>query len=169
MAQQLHDATRRSDVDDGILNFLPLMDGVRYGTFDLRLPLTFKLAEPDKPEMKDNKKRGGGSGQNDSAGGETENKKKKQKSVRSPNDDQPEQFKMRAGKTWATTFTNKNVQAHVQWGSGDDTTKMCPRWFIAGYCFENCFHKTSHVKANEIPADKLANFKTFLDGIRNGS
>jgi hypothetical protein len=161
--------TDRSEVDDAILNFLPLIDGVRYGTFDLRLPLTFKLAEPDKPEAKDNRKRGGGGGQNETAGGENENKKKKQKSVRTLNDHQPEQLKMRAGEIWATTFANKNIQARVQWGTGEDTTKMCPRWFIAGYCFENCFHKNSHVKANEIPADKLVDFKTFLDGIRNGS
>jgi hypothetical protein len=94
---------------------------------------------------------------------------KRKEAVRIINENQPEQFKMRAGEAWATTFANKNIQARVQWGTGDDTTKMCPRWFIAGYCFENCFHKASHVKANEIPADKLASFKTFLDGARTGS
>jgi hypothetical protein len=45
---------------------------------------------------------------------------------------------------------------------------MCPRWFIAGYCFDNCYHKASHVTADEVPADKAAAFKTFLDNIRGG-
>ena len=51
----------RTDVEDGILNFIPLIDMVRFGTFDLRLPLTFKL-EVEKSESPKAKKRAGGVG-----------------------------------------------------------------------------------------------------------
>lgn len=71
---------------------------------------------------------------------------------------------MKQGKMWATTFTNKNVTSRVAWEG--EYIKMCPRWFIAGYCFDNCFYKSSHMKADEVPPEKLTAFKSFLDNIR---
>ena len=162
--------TTRTAVDDGILNFLPLIDTIRYGTFDLRLPLTFvKEQEKPAPSAKSNKRPnggggGGGGGDADDGAGADGTQKKKKKSAKIINEHQPEQFKMRTGETWATNFANKGVQNQVPWDA--DTIKMCPRWFIAGYCFDNCYHKTSHVKDTEIPTDKLAAFKSFLDGLR---
>ena len=88
---------------------------------------------------------------------------KRKKSEKVTNKHQPEQFKMKTGETWQTTFAHKDVRNRVPW-EGD--VKMCPRWFIGGYCFANCFHKSSHVKDTDIPADKLAAFKSFLDNIR---
>ena len=32
---------------------------------------------------------------------------------------------------------------------------MCPRWLLQKYCFNNCKHKDSHVKVDEIPDDKV--------------
>ena len=159
----------RTEVDDGILNFLPLVDSVRYATFELRLPLTFTIKEQERAQgVKTNNKRpngggGGGGGDPDDAATTGNPKKKKKQNNRVTNKHQPEQFKMRTGETWATHFTNKNVNQRVPW---DAEAKMCPRWFIAGYCFDNCFHKSSHVKADDIPAEKSTAFKSFLDNIR---
>lgn len=158
----------RTEVDDSVLNFLPLVNSVRYGTFELRLPLTFKTKEQDRaPTAKANNKRphGGGNGSGDTAddAAAAGNPKKKKKGTKVTNEHQPDQFKMRTGETWATHFANKNVNQRVPW---DSEAKMCPRWFIAGYCFDNCYHKSSHVKADDIPAEKLTEFKSFLDNIR---
>lgn len=71
---------------------------------------------------------------------------------------------MKPGETWQTTFAHKDVRNRVPWEGAD--IKMCPRWFIGGYCFLNCHHKSSHVKDTEVPPNKLAAFKTFLDNIR---
>lgn len=157
----------RQDIDDGILNFLPLIDSVRYGIFDLRLPLTFKLSDAESPDDPKNNKRGGGGGQGDAATGNPQKKKKQKGEPRIENAHQPEQFKMKTGETWASNFANKNVQSRVPWGDGN--TKMCPRWFIAGFCFDNCYHKNSHVKSDEVPPEKLTAFKTFLDNIRGSN
>jgi hypothetical protein len=126
--------TTRTAVDDGILNFLPLVDTIRYSTFDLRLPLTFiKEQEKPTPSTKSNKCQNGGGGgggggdPDDGAGGDGTQKKKK-KSAKIINEHQPEQFKMRNGETWATNFANKCVQNQVPWDA--DMIKMCPRWFI---------------------------------------
>ena len=158
----------RTDVEDSILNFTPLIDTVRLGIFDLRLPLTFKI-ETEKTETppKENKRAGGGGSQQETSETSSSKKKKQKTAPRIVNSHQPEQFKIRPGETWATHYANKNVQSRVQWGS-DETVRMCPRWFIAGYCFDNCYHKASHVTADEVPADKAAAFKTFLDNIRGG-
>ena len=162
----------RTDVDDSTLNFLPLVESVRFGTFDLRLPLTFKEPKTE-PVTKHNKRTGnggGGGGDDDQATtGNSQKKKRKSDNERIVNENQPEQFKMKQGETWATHFANKNVQSRVPWGDSESSNvKMCPRWFIAGHCFKNCYHKTSHVKADEVPTDKSTAFKTFLDNIRNG-
>ena len=160
----------RTDVEDGILNFIPLIDMVRFGTFDLRLPLTFKLEVEKSESPKANKRAGGVGGQQEGTGGnKNNNKKQKQSEPRIPNSTQPEQFKMRTGETWPTTFANKNIQGRVQWDANDETIKMCPRWFTGGYCFANCHHKSSHVTADEIPADKMSAYKAFIDNIRGGN
>lgn len=158
--------TTRTKVDDSVLNFIPLVDSIRFSNFDLRLPLTFTKAQDKSTEAKTTNKRKGGSG---SSGGDqdnsnAENAKKKKKGNKVPNTDQPDQFKMRTGETWQTHFANKNIDKRVPWGVGD--VKMCPRWFIGGYCFDNCFHKASHVNADDIPAEKATAFKSFLETIR---
>ena len=160
--------TTRSEVDDGILNFTPLVDSIRFSNFDLRLPLTFTTVQDKPTEAKSSNKRKGGSGGSGGSGGDQENsnensKKKKKGGNKVNNTHQPDQFKMRMGETWQTHFANKNVDKRVTW-EGD--AKMCPRWFIGGYCFDNCFHKSSHVNADDIPAEKAAAFKSFLDTIR---
>ena len=163
--------TTRTAVDDSILNFLPLVNTVCYGTFELRLPLTF-AKEQDKaaPSAKPNKRPnggggGGGGGDPDDAPVGDGSARKKRKSVRVTNEHQPDQFKMRTGESWAANFANKGVQNRVPWGDVE-TIKMCPRWFIGGFCFDNCHHKSSHVKDTEIPPDKFTAFKSFLDGLR---
>lgn len=168
MVRKLHDTQCPTDIEDSILNFIPLTDMVRFGTFDLRLPLTFKL-EVEKTETPKGNKRagGGGGGQQDTPGGNK--KKQKQGETKTPNTHQPEQFKMRTGETWPTTFANKNIQGRVQWDTDDETIKMCPRWFTGGYCFPNCHHKSSHVKADKIPVDKFAAYKSFLEHTRTGN
>ena len=161
----------RAAVDDSVLHFRPLVQMVQYSTFNLTLPLTFTKAtektEPaTKSSTKNGNKGGGGGGGDDPSNGDNEGQnpnKKRKKSEKVTNKHQPEQFKMKTGETWQTTFAHKDVRNRVPW-EGD--VKMCPRWFIGGYCFANCFHKSSHVKDTDIPADKLAAFKSFLDNIR---
>lgn len=166
-------STTRTDVDDGILNFLPLIESIRYGTFDLRLPLTFKEPTPETATAKPNKKSasGGSGGDNDSANtGNGQRKKRKTNNDRIDNESQPEQFKLKTGETWSTHFANKGIQSRVPWDDADEpNVKMCPRWFIAGYCFKNCYHKSSHVKADNVPSDKISAFKTFQENIRGGT
>ena len=157
----------RTEVDDSILNYIPLVKSIQFCNFDLRLPLTFTKFQEKAPEQKSSNKRKGGNGV---SGGDGENsstaensKKKKKAGNKVTNTDQADQFKMRTGETWQSNFANKHIEKRVVW---EGEAKMCPRWHIAGYCFDNCFHKASHVNAGDIPADKVTAFKSFLDTIR---
>ena len=70
---------------------------------------------------------------------------------------------MKHNESWQGNFANRNIKGHVPWGPNN--CKMCPRWFINGYCFEDCAHAASHVKASEVPADKKSAFSNFMEAI----
>jgi hypothetical protein len=46
--------------------------------------------------------------------------------------------------------------------SWDGKINMCTRWHIKGDCFDDCSRKESHVGKDKIPADKKANFLTYM-------
>jgi hypothetical protein len=158
--------TCRSQVDDSMLNFTQLIEHVRFGTFFVQLPSTFIAATDAEPKS-------GTSGKNlnkrqaekrDEE--EATNKKKKRKPTKVDNSSQPESCKLQTGETWATHFANKGFNDRVDW-NGD--CKMCPRWFIRGFCFADCTNKDSHVKAEEVPSDKLTAFQQFMRTCRGST
>ena len=152
--------TCRTQVDDTMLNFTQLVEHVRFGTFFVQLPSTFIDAteagsKPSSGGTNSNKRPAEDKDDGDKAGG----KKKKRKSTKVENPSQPDPCKLQTGETWATHFANKGFNDRVDW-NGD--CKMCPRWFIRGFCFADCTNKDSHVKSEEVPADKLAAFQQFM-------
>jgi hypothetical protein len=46
---------------------------------------------------------------------------------------------------------------------------MCARWHIKGDCFDNCAQAISHVPKQKIPADKKAEFLTFMSKCREAA
>lgn len=146
--------TCHTRVDDSMLNFTPLVEHVRFGTFFVQLPLTFinatKAESKSSSGGKTLKSTRGQGRQRDKADG----KKKKRKSTKVDNPSQPESCKLQTGETWATHFANRGFNDRVDW-NGEFT--MCPR-----FCFADCTNKDSHVKSEEIPADKLSAFQQFM-------
>ncbi len=67
---------------------------------------------------------------------------------------------MLVNKTWAINFANKNINNHPKWGK---KSRCCPHWFLNRYCFSNCKHKESHIKANKIPVMTLAKMKSWIN------
>jgi hypothetical protein len=155
--------TSRDQVDDSTLDFSAIVNSVRFGDFDAKLPSTF--SKPDNNS--DNKKRSNASssGSTNRQGDEeaTTKKTKTRVGVKSPS--QPESFKMKTGETWAATFASKKVEP-VIW---EDDVIMCPRWFICGRCFSNCNSIKSHVGASEIPEDKLTAFAEYMKKCRSAT
>ena len=66
---------------------------------------------------------------------------------------------MLAGETWAINFANKNVDKRPKW---NEKNNMCPRWFLQKYCFNNCKHKESHIKAEKL--DQIVPLEWQLKG-----
>ncbi len=56
-------------------------------------------------------------------------------------------------------FASKNINKRPKW---NDKCRACPQWFLQKYCFSNCKHKDSHVKANKIPEDNLVSMKAWI-------
>jgi hypothetical protein len=81
-------------------------------------------------------------------------KKKKKGNKKYDNRPQPEAFKPKPSKTWATHFTHKGFNDR-RVGCWDGTCKMCPRGFIRGWCFKDCINAASHIGEADIPAPKI--------------
>ena len=156
----------RNQVDDSILNFTPLIENIRFGTFFVQLPSTFINPADTEPKSgsggKNTTKRPGDKRDDDESAG----KKKKKKSNKIDNTSQPESCRLQTGETWATHFAHKGFNDRVTW-NGD--CKMCPRWFIQGYCFSDCTNADSHVKSEDLPADKLTAFQQFMRSCRGST
>lgn len=153
--------TSRDQVDDSTLNFSALVDSVRFGTFDVKLPPTFFKPEPEAPEKRPSKQ------QNEGDATDVNKPSKKPKNrLLIVNSSPPTGCSLNAGETWATHFANK-TEHRVKWD--DEGCFMCPRWFICGRCFTNCKYIKSHVIATEIPKEKLTAFKEYMKRVRSSN
>ena len=156
----------RNQVDDSMLNFTPLIESVRFGTLAVTLPITFVAKDKDQQPTGASSAGKRGNERKD----EEKNQKKKKgrtqgrEGERVSNDSPPESCGILQTETWATHFANKCISERVDWNG---TCKMCPRWFIRGFCFADCFNAASHVKSTEIPPEKLDAFQQFLRKCRN--
>lgn len=158
----------RTQVDDSILNFTPIIEMVCFGTFNVTLPITFMMPK-DKEDPSPKAGSGGNKRQADKKDDNDGQPKKRGRTLgregnRVKNDSPPDSCKMKEGETWATHFANKGLQDRVDWNS---TCKMCPRWHIRGFCFADCVNKESHVGSGEIPAEKITKFKEFMQKCRS--
>jgi hypothetical protein len=102
-------------------------------------------------------------------GGKEGNKKRKNENGNGnldKNHGQPDKFKMAEGETWMHTFANLLPQDRPVW---NEKVKMCTRWNIKGYYYDNCTQAVSHVSKENIPNNKRELFLTFMKGCRNQS
>ena len=156
--------TSRDQVDDSTLDFTALVNSVRLGNFDAKLPSTFSKTDTNSSDNKKRSNNTSSSGPSNRQGDEeTAAKKTKRIGVKSPS--QPDAFKMKTGETWAATFASKKIEP-VAW---EDDIAMCPRWFICGRCFSNCPSIKSHVGASDIPEAKLTAFTEYMKKCRSAS
>jgi hypothetical protein len=161
-------AAHRTDVNDGTLNFSPLIDSIKLSTFFVNLPSTF--VTPKDKETTTSPSSGGDNptsnkrAAEDKAHEDESPSKKKKKGKNYKNNSQPEAFRTQPGETWATHYANKCFNERVDWNG---TCKMCPRWFIRGDCFKNCPNIASHVAEADIPSAKLTAFQQFIRNCRS--
>ena len=162
--KQCRIARIRSDVDDSIIDFAHLVSQVFFGSFHITLPPTFKMKAPidDSASNNDTKKH---DGNNDGKGDNGKKKKKGDEAREMVQNKAPHpDLCMLSTETWAINFANKNVNSRPKF---NDKSVMCPRWLLQKYCFNNCKHKDSHVKADEIPADKVTAMKEWIKSCRS--
>jgi hypothetical protein len=153
-------ATQRNRVDDTILNFRGLIEQVRFGTFELKLPSSFAA-----PKGKDEPKKDPPPGEAKNPGGKKGGSPGERRINKRVNNTSPcPEFKLEQGEMWANDFANMRVQDRIHW-KGD--CRMCPRWNICRHCFDNCVNADSHIEANKIPPTKISEFKEFMQLIRN--
>jgi hypothetical protein len=167
--KQCKTAAVRHEVDDNIINFYPLISEVLFGSFHINLPPTFKIKDPAADNTtatasatgkKDNSRTFGNK--------EGRNNKKKKSDDRSviKNDSPHPKICMLTNEMWAINFASKHLDKCPKW---NDTCHCCCRWFLQKYCFSDCKNKESHVKANEVSAENLANMKAWVKLCRSGN
>ncbi len=144
----------RCKVDNSIINFSHLVSQVLFGSFHITLSPTFKIKSPNEESATP---AGTKKANSNNSGGGDEGKRKKKKADEArdmiKNEAPHPELCMLAGKTWAIDVENKNVNKRPKWNK---KTNMCPRWFLQKYCFNNCKHKESHIKADNIPAEQVS-------------
>jgi hypothetical protein len=158
--KQCRIARNRCKVDNSIINFSHLVSQVLFSSFHITLPPTFKMKSPSKESATP---AGTKKANSNNSGGGDKGKRKKKKA-----DDARDMIKievshpelcMLAGKTWAINLANKSIDKCPKWNK---KTSMCPRWFLQKYCFNNCKHKESQVKADDIPAEQVTSMKNWI-------
>ena len=80
-----------------------------------------------------------------------------------PNNHQFGAFKMNPKDDWKI-FCGEVQKERPVW---DGEILMCHRWHIKGYCFNDCFHKISHVEKEKVPGDKEKEFGTWMKKARS--
>ena len=148
------EADDRSEVNDSIINFRPLVDLVLEGQFVQTLPPVFSMnsnrmkeRDFDPPTKK--------------ARSEKDKNDDKGKRAFEKNDTQIDSFKLKDGETWGN-FCGTCAESKPDWAP----KKMCHRWNIRGYCFNDCVNKASHVAGSEIPKEKEKEFQTWMSMCR---
>jgi len=150
-------AKNRDDVDDRILIISDLIQGVRFGSFNMDLPPNTKMIDNarDIPALDD---------------GERKKRKpnpkedgKRHVSNESPHPD----LKMKDNEDWKKDFVGKHHKLKPSWDGPSGKTKMCVRWHVKGDCFKDCEHAISHVKAEEIPSEKVQAMKKYIAKCRD--
>ena len=78
------------------------------------------------------------------------------------NNHQFEAFKMKPKEDWRM-FCGEIMKSRPAW---DNSTLMCHRWWIKGYCFPDCAHSGSHVEKETVSAEKEKEFGTWMKKAR---
>jgi hypothetical protein len=160
----------RSSVNDNVLNFDDLLEQVLNGSFYMNLPASFKKIKVEpKIEAASNAKPTAGARNDGEGKGASRGKKRKNENGNGnpvTNSTQDKDFATKAGESWQETFSKHFPHDRPSW---DGKVKMCARWHIKGDCFDNCARVISHVSKQKIPADKKADFLTFMSKCREAA
>ena len=151
-------ATDREDVNDHIIDFIPVMNEIVLDTFQVNLPATFappkiKKEDEDNTEEPPRKRKRRGENEN-----EKENKV--------VNNNIPTEFRLLEGEDYKAVFSGRCVEDRPIWNVGNAKCRMCPRWWIIGICFRDCRNAKSHVPTSDLPANKKSAFVEFLEKAR---
>ena len=150
------------DVPKSALSMSSIEDKIRNLELVPTLPKSFKSSskrerdesededEPSEKKKKKQKKKGKGSEKHGGA-----------KIVR--NDDAFEDLTLKDGEDWANYSGREARKDLPTWGSGDCKCKMCPKWNIKKFCFDDCNDAASHVPKSECPAEKKKEMKAWKD------
>ena len=136
----------RSQVNNKVLDFEDLVNGVVNGTFNVTLPAMFKMQQGTTSaatEIKENESGGGKENSGGKNGGQIKRKSKDGNGNGNTvkNTLQPDEFKLLPGKTWKENFVSILPHNRPNWGAKE---KMCAQFHIMGDCFDNCSMKSSH-------------------------
>ena len=155
--QECKIAKERENIDDSIVNFKDLTNDVLNGRFTMQLPLVFMINPATDQKIGGRPTSDGPPTKKSRMNGERGEDK------RTLNKNQIEAFKIKPKENWRI-FCGEVQKERPVW---DGETRMCHRWFIKGYCFEDCYHKSSHVEKEKVPADKEKEFGTWMKKARS--
>jgi len=152
---QCKEARDRADVDDRIINFDDILNPILNCQFNVSLPPVFALVNRNQvtsttgcllPATDPRKKR--------------KRTEKDEGSIERAKKVDPA-FALKDTEQWKD-FCGVCQDSKPAW----ENKKMCIRWNIRGFCFDNCTNKDSHVEPDENPPAKKSELKTWMAKVR---
>ena len=148
-------------MNDNVLDFEDLLEHILNGLFHMNLPPSFKKVRGSHKEIEVDDTKPANSNNKGGKGKKSKSENGNGNPVK--NSAKDEDFNFRTGETWQDTFSKQFPQDRPIWVN---KIKMCAKWHIKIGCFNNCAHAISNVSKDMIPADKKADFLTFMSKCR---
>jgi hypothetical protein len=149
----------RDDVNERLVDFSDLTESCLNQGFNVSLPPAFQVLASKTPSDQGHLNLG-------------DKRKRKDQEVslgRLINPDQDADFKMKPTETWGNNWAGKLNYDKPFWDRSKcqpSDCKMCPKFHIRGYCFEDCSNAESHVPKSRIPADRKTAMKDYMKKVR---
>ena len=147
-------------MNDNIVNFDNILEDIWDNRFTFNLLSVFKIIANRKPTAVDNPFTGG---KVQDRNGQ-KRKHEKNEDVRVINEKADDDLKIKKGENWRNIFCGDKGKNRVKWNN--DGLIMCPLWFLRQYCFDNCYHKESHMSDDKVPEGKRKEYKSYFGKIR---
>ena len=136
-------AEDREVVDDGLIDFAPLMRQIALDQFHQPLPVSIQVVT-ERQVTPSKRKAGGGRGVPDATNNAVNTKPIKE-------------WKLQEGESFKKVFAGKNVDKRPKLNG----VNMCARFHTRGNCFPDCRSAPSHVPSQEVPAEQKKAYAAF--------
>ena len=154
----------REDVNERLVDFSDITDSCLNQSFSMSLPPVFQFSRLTKPDDQSRHIMLRGPEQKRQKQGEQEEFK-----PRRCNSDKDGDFKIKDNENWKDNWAGKLNREKPYWDKNKTNfgdCKMCTKFHIKGWCFDDCIYAESHAPHDKIPVDRKAAMKEYMKKVR---